>query len=126
MYTKLGSAIVAVAIVGLGGVSHARSAKSESLKAHLRTVCASDSWHPLNKFLYVEADCPSGQIALGGGTPDFPGDVFDGILIGTSGPVLNSNGQPVGWEYGSIRTQSGLDDLQFQSIVVTVCVECAQ
>jgi hypothetical protein len=114
------------AVAGFGGVSYAQPAKHKSILSHFSTVCTNGSWQPVNKTLYVEADCPSGAVALGGGPVGDPGNEFDSTLKASSGPLLDSNNQQVGWTYTSIRADSGLSDLQFESIVVTVCVECAE
>jgi hypothetical protein len=126
MFTKLIGAIVGVTILAFGGICEAKPHKGSGAKPNFQTVCASDSWYPDNNVLYVETDCPSGAVALGGGPTNDPGQEFDTTLSGSSGPLLDSNNQMVGWTYTSIRSDSGLNDGQFQSIVVTVCVECAE
>jgi len=125
MNKKLVSLMIAMAVVGFAGVAHARPVK-RSIKPFLSTVCNNGSWTAPNKVLSVEADCPSGAVALGGGPVGDPGNDFDSTLKASSGPLLDSNNQQIGWTYTSIRTDSPLSDDEFQSIVVTVCVECAQ
>jgi hypothetical protein len=126
MYRKGVCAVVAVAVIGFAGLSLAGPAKNgKNLESQLTTVCASDFFHPPNKALYVEADCPTGAVALGGGPLGDPGSQFDTTLLASSGPVLDSNNQQVGWNYTSIAEDSPFDGAQYLSIVVTVCVECA-
>ena len=60
------------------------------------TVCNTGTYQPPDNALDVEADCPEGTFATGGGWQGSDRQ-FDRITPVESSPVLNADGRAVGW-----------------------------